>query len=372
MSKKFLYSLLFILISLMMISFFVSKKEHQTPKSMAILINGKKANNFPTTKNYQTNVVCKNEGKLTNPIGKVFWLKDKSRWSMEIINIQEPNTICEVTFSSTKDPCQIPGYLCYEINQSSSLTKTKDQDGESYYYNGEATDNYLTFAGINFRIIRINGDKSIRLITSSLLTSGKDTITAPYNSNPLCNQIKKVTDSVNCAKYSHSPDNIYNILNEWYQKTITGNNKTFIHRGKYCNDLSNWNKLRITYFGNYARIEQDQKPNLECNNHPNIYNDEAISIIDDIGLLSVDEARLIGTENSYLTDVKDSWTISPKEYVVSSNDQLSKLNMYLVEGFDDITTKHGLAPVINLNSLTIVSGVGTIDNPYLIIGVEKT
>ena len=41
----------------------------------------------------------------------------------------------------------------------------EDDYGESYYYRGKA-DNWLSFAGFYWRIIRINGDGSIRLIYS--------------------------------------------------------------------------------------------------------------------------------------------------------------------------------------------------------------
>ena len=44
------------------------------------------------------------------------------------------------------------------------LYMMEDQDGKSYYYRGSATNNYVYFAGFYWRIIRQNGDGSIRLL----------------------------------------------------------------------------------------------------------------------------------------------------------------------------------------------------------------
>ncbi len=46
------------------------------------------------------------------------------------------------------------GYLC----------SAKDDYGTSYYYRGNVTNNYVKFAGFYWRIIRVNGDGSIRMI----------------------------------------------------------------------------------------------------------------------------------------------------------------------------------------------------------------
>ena len=44
------------------------------------------------------------------------------------------------------------------------LFKTEDNDGVSYYWRGATTTNYLKFGGFCWRIVRINGDGSIRMI----------------------------------------------------------------------------------------------------------------------------------------------------------------------------------------------------------------
>ena len=57
------------------------------------------------------------------------------------------------------------------------LYMAEDDDGASYYYRGAVKNNYVSFAGFIWRIIRRNGDGSIRLIYSGKTTSdtGKST-----------------------------------------------------------------------------------------------------------------------------------------------------------------------------------------------------
>ena len=51
------------------------------------------------------------------------------------------------------------GYLC----------KAKDTYGDSYYYRGTVTNNYVKFAGFYWCIVRINGDRSVRVILCMVL-----------------------------------------------------------------------------------------------------------------------------------------------------------------------------------------------------------
>ena len=55
------------------------------------------------------------------------------------------------------------------------LFAADDDDGASYYYRGAVKNNYVSFAGFTWRIIRRNGDGSIRLIYSGKNTSDTGT-----------------------------------------------------------------------------------------------------------------------------------------------------------------------------------------------------
>ena len=55
--------------------------------------------------------------------------------------------------------------------ETDGLYMTEDDEGESYYYRGAVKNNYVSFAGFIWRIIRRNGDGSIRMIYSGKSTS---------------------------------------------------------------------------------------------------------------------------------------------------------------------------------------------------------
>ena len=58
------------------------------------------------------------------------------------------------------------------------LYMSEDDDGASYYYRGAVKNNYVSFAGYTWRIIRRNGDGSVRLIYSGKTTSDTGEATA--------------------------------------------------------------------------------------------------------------------------------------------------------------------------------------------------
>ena len=62
------------------------------------------------------------------------------------------------------------------------LFMAEDDEGESYYYRGAVKNNYVSFAGFIWRIIRRNGDDSIRMIYSGKTTSDTGEATSIGNS----------------------------------------------------------------------------------------------------------------------------------------------------------------------------------------------
>ena len=62
------------------------------------------------------------------------------------------------------------------------LFMSEDDEGDSYYYRGAVKNNYVSFAGFIWRIIRRNGDGSIRMIYSGKSTSDTGEATSIGNS----------------------------------------------------------------------------------------------------------------------------------------------------------------------------------------------
>ena len=80
-----------------------------------------------------------------------FTLANKTFYLDELQRCPTMNSDGTVTVTGAEDTY---GYLC----------KAKDAYGDSYYYRGNVTNNYVLFAGKYWRIIRYNGDGTVRVI----------------------------------------------------------------------------------------------------------------------------------------------------------------------------------------------------------------
>ena len=67
-------------------------------------------------------------------------------------------------------PKTTPAKVATSENES-SLSMTTDDDGITYYYRGNVTNNYVNFSGMCWRVVRIAGDGSIKLILEDKSTS---------------------------------------------------------------------------------------------------------------------------------------------------------------------------------------------------------
>ena len=66
--------------------------------------------------------------------------------------------------------------------ETDGLYMAEDDEGESYYYRGAVKNNYVSFAGFIWRIIRRNGDGSVRMIYSGKSTTDTGEATSIGNS----------------------------------------------------------------------------------------------------------------------------------------------------------------------------------------------
>lgn len=64
------------------------------------------------------------------------------------------------------------------LDSEIGLYATADNDGTSYYYRGNVKNNYVSFAGFTWRIIRENGDGSVRMIYSGTSPSATGAATS--------------------------------------------------------------------------------------------------------------------------------------------------------------------------------------------------
>ncbi|MBR1748305.1 MAG: hypothetical protein IJ743_00750, partial [Bacilli bacterium] len=165
------------------------------PTANATLASGMKIN-ASTTKNYTLRVgYVNNQDNQVQDMGKKF----SGRITGEIAEcMPEPsevtltklktlNTDIKLNESMNNQSGVCPTYnaISKTIAASSTeedaslLCEAEDDFGTSYYYRGNVTNNYVSFAGFTWRIVRINGDGSIRLIYDG---------TRAYNSNQYTNE----------------------------------------------------------------------------------------------------------------------------------------------------------------------------------------
>lgn len=221
------------------------------------------------------------------------------------------------------------------------LIETTDDDGTSYYFRGNVENNYVSFAGFLWRIVKINGDGTVRLVLNELIS----------------NNTKFYDVSSELETFENS--NVYKTLSEWYRNNL-GDYDSFIANSKYCVDL--------TYdehgFSTLTRIYTNHNPMYQCLGTTNISK---------IGLLTADEVSLAGATNSlqntsfylYHPEIKSGWwTMSPAKNINGNYTliEVSKDGM-LNDGTNGVLFR-GSRPVINLVKKTSVVGSGTLEEPY--------
>lgn len=261
-----------------------------------------------------------------------------------------------------------------------------DNDGTSYYYRGAVENNYLMFADYCWRIIRINGDGTIRLIYDGNVCHANGTVTddSMVKVNQRYNSVANRSEYVGW-KYTlglQRPDNI-NVgtdveinaqTNNWYVTNLSSYD-TYIADEKYCNDREVGNNYvwesvptyRLEYSGR-LRTTSTFTPTLICNNQLDVY-------VEKIGLLTVDEIMLAGgkwnTKNNdfYLYNGYTYWTLTPSYWNVNINasDVLCLESTGVIATHALTNSSSGLRPVINLKADILLEGNGTINNPYRIV-----
>ena len=164
-----------------------------------------------------------------------------------------------------------------------------DDDGEVYYFAGNPTDNWVKFAGFYWRIIRINGDGSIRLIYqgTSAQTSGSGTQigTKAFNSSYNNNMYVGFTytsgqvhgTGTNSTILGLDDSNDTTTLNGWYRANLLSYADKIDGNAGFCGDRtpstsssssngSGGTSTTTTYYGGYIRLygQSNGVPTYEC------------------------------------------------------------------------------------------------------------
>ncbi len=259
------------------------------------------------------------------------------------------------------------------------IFKAEDNDGVSYYWRGAATTNYLKFGGYCWRIIRINGDGTIRLIYDGTTCHNNGEVTTDsiaisniaYNVESYRSEYVGWTYTEGLQRPTNNnegtPSNAKIKLEEWYNNNLVSYEEK-IALTKYCNDRdiergSKWtsNSSRFNH-ASVARIQKNM-PSFRCS-----LNDEYNL---KVGLITGDEVAYAGgqialNEHYYLCNGESYWTMTPDGYdaaAVLAVDIKGYINDY-----SGANIGYGIRPVINLiANISISNGNGTINNPYIVL-----
>ena len=293
------------------------------------------------------------------------------------------------------------------------LASTEDDYGTSYYFRGAVKNNYVQFANKCWRIVRINGDGSVKLVlhndntsnASSPCASSNNSTTAAfarysgssytsvfnsnYNDNAYIGFMYGATGARDYAS-THANTNKSDILKNletWYTNNLTSYESKLADT-IWCNDKSTVSGglgygTNTTNYGAYNRLASTKQPTLKC---PNDNNGGKLSkfTVDDtkngngnltykIGLLTADEIAFAGSiaytynRSTYLQENTGTtwwWSLS-LNYFDGGYASVWYVGSGNLDGYD-VYSLGGLRPVISLISSTNVTGDGTSENPYVV------
>lgn len=250
----------------------------------------------------------------------------------------------------------------FTATQVEGLISEPDEYSTSYYFRGNVTNNYVYFAGYTWRIVRISGNNTIKLVLDTTVENS----VKQFNTN------EYVVESNYLSKGDFSDSLVLNSLKDWYDENLKKYDD-YIANTKFCvHSASLVNENGYKYYLPYVRNQLEKSPAFTC---------ETTSFNSKVGLLSVDEVIFAGAtslaDNTsyylYNSKITNSWwTLSPSYLVESTNDvYIYGVNINgRIDAALDSETSFALRPVISLNPSVKVTGKGTVDNPYTIVEDE--
>ena len=293
---------------------------------------------------------------------------------------------------------------------------------KSYYFRGAVDNNWVKFGKENnkdmyWRIIRVNGDGSIRMIYSgtSAPTSSTATVMTGIGTqiNATTYQFYSISDKseyvgyqyINGEQHGYGECNgtsasctvngttVYNsaikqAIDKWYAGTTLekdATTKALVSQDQiFCNDRSAsstqtaaWTSTGASYsYGAHGRLDSNKTPILTCPTASDKFTVNTSNgngaLTYPVGLITADEVALAGgvygysNSSYYLYTNQEYWSGSP--YYFSSKTDTARESTVTSSGnvggsFVDYDT--GTRPVISLSSSVKLSGDGTYNNVYI-------
>ena len=318
---------------------------------------------------------------MTTSGTKCYLYFDKQASIKDTLLTYYPNVLTRTDFNTT-----VTNTTTGTIYKSADSSQY-DEDGEVYYFAGNPTDSWVKFADFYWRIVRINGDGTVRLIfqgTSANTTgTGTQIGTSAFNAYPNSNRSEyvglKYTEGNQHGTTSNST--IITELNDWYQTNLASY-ASYIDTGAgFCSDRDiqsgyTWSSQPSStiYYAPYERIVTNTTASLDCSPEDVLSVDNK-RLTYPIGLITADEVVYGGipwyqngsATSNYLYTGQNYWTMSPYHFNIIACIFIVHSYGYLSNSGDGVTSTNGVRPVINLRSdVIITSGNGTATSPFQI------
>ena len=276
-----------------------------------------------------------------------------------------------------------------EDTTTGTIYKAQDDWGDTYYFAGNPTDNWVKFANFYWRIIRINGDGSIRMIYqgTSANTTGTGTQLQTNAFNSSYNRSEYVgymyTSGQQHGNTTNSP--IKTIIDNWYSSNLASYADKISKEAGFCGDRElqsgSWSSTGSHNYAGYGRLVANSSsvnPTFKCSNSNDLYTTSSSSkgnkkLANPIGLITADEVVMGGlpwsgsTTSNYLYTGQHYWTMSPSSFNASdSHARVFRVDSSGRLGNDWGNYTFGVRPVINLSADVKVTGSGTSSDPFVV------
>ncbi len=374
---------------------------------LAYTIDGKSASDsFPkqNTGYEGTGVTCDNDATAT-------W--DNTTWSIKMTDMgngyrvkctvafksQETKTISGVTFKLNTFTPNFTKSACTACNsKEAGVFAAEDDTGTSYYYRGSVTNNYVSFAGKTWRIIRINGDGSVRIILDGT-TGTNSQINASTGDNAYVGYMYGTTgQTTQAATHANTNDSkLKQAIDTWYESNLKASYASYLADSGFCGDrkplatnTTAGTGTVTSYYNGYGRVVAS-RPSLKCLQTNDLYTTSSASTGNKalkypIATITADEVLMTGSSGgvfdgkwnytkgstSYLNINTTYWTMTPAGgYVSYGGASVWAARSIFVDAFgflDDyrMDDTSDVRPVVNLKSDAIKSGTGTSTDPYVV------
>jgi len=292
-----------------------------------------------------------------------------------------------------------PSFSAVSTASDTGIYATQDNFGATYYFRGNVTNNYVKFGknssgtDMYWRIIRINGDGSIRMIydgTSAYANGTSNTArrattsafkSSPYNSNTYIGYMYGATGSTYAATHTNATNStIKTAVDNWYNTNIVNTGYAgYVVDAIYCNDRSLVSGSGVgttaTTYGAYGRLVTNKTPSLVCSQAIDKFTKSTAlgngKLTYPVGLITADEVALAGglngTNNTayYLYTGHYYYTMSSYNFA-SSTANIFGVNASGALSYSNNYTSYGVKPVISIRADAIASGSGTTSSPFIV------